>query len=116
MTVLEVNKAHLHLKRLCRYKTVLNNYNYSFDIIFKMSQEKFELRVITYMCPSHPVEMYELIVELLEKALDCHATLQYESRSPGPIAGRPDPFTKDKIDLGESFGIIILLTDVHFYI
>lgn len=64
-----------------------------------MSQEKFELRVITYMCPSHPVGMYELIVELLEKALDCHATLQYESRSPGPIAGRPDPFTKDKIDL-----------------
>ncbi|XP_046966027.1 uncharacterized protein LOC124534306 [Vanessa cardui] len=64
-----------------------------------MSEEKLELRVITYMCPTHPVELYELIIKLLEEALDCYAILQYESRSPGPISGRPNPFTRDKIDL-----------------
>ncbi|XP_050350828.1 uncharacterized protein LOC126773757 [Nymphalis io] len=64
-----------------------------------MSEEKLELRIITYMCPTHPVEIYELIIELLEEALDCHTILQYESRSPGPIIGRPDPFIRNKIDL-----------------
>ncbi|XP_034832011.1 phosphonates-binding periplasmic protein-like [Maniola hyperantus] len=64
-----------------------------------MSVGKLELRVATYMCPTHPVELYELILELLEDAVDCHAVLQYESRSPGPIPGRPDPFTNNKIDL-----------------
>lgn len=64
-----------------------------------MSDEKQDLRVITYMCPTHPVELYELILELLETAIDCHTVLQYESRSPGPLSGRPDPFINNKIDL-----------------
>ncbi|CAH0715463.1 unnamed protein product, partial [Brenthis ino] len=64
-----------------------------------MSKVKQELCVITYMCPTHPVELYELVLELLEEALDCHAVLQYESRSPGPIPGRPDPFSTNKVDL-----------------
>ncbi|XP_039753505.1 uncharacterized protein LOC120628905 [Pararge aegeria] len=64
-----------------------------------MSGEKLELRVVNYMSPTHPVELYELIVELLEVAVDCHAVLQYESRSPGPIPGRPDPFANDKVDI-----------------
>lgn len=68
-----------------------------------MSKVKQELRVITYMCPTHPVELYELVLELLEGSLDCHAVLQYESRSPGPIPGRPDPFSTNKIDLGMNF-------------
>lgn len=66
-----------------------------------MSEEKCELRVVTYMCPTHSVQLYELILELLEEALDCYATLQYESRAPGPLAGRPDPFGTDKVDLGK---------------
>ena len=68
-----------------------------------MSGEKQDLRVITYMCPTHPVELYELILELLEKAIDCHSVLQYESRSPGPLSGRPDPFINNKVDLGMLF-------------
>lgn len=68
-----------------------------------MSGEKQELRIVTYMCPTHPVEIYELILELLEEAIGCHTVLQYESRSPGPLAGRPDPFTNNKIDLGMFF-------------
>ncbi|XP_038209802.1 uncharacterized protein LOC119830748 [Zerene cesonia] len=61
--------------------------------------KKLELRFATYMCPTHPIELYELIVELVEEALDCYVSLQYESRSPGPIANRPDPFQADKLDL-----------------
>lgn len=67
----------------------------------KMSETKQELRVVTYMCPTHPIALYELILEVLEKALDCYTTLQYESRSSGPILDRPDPFSTDKVDLGK---------------
>ncbi|XP_049873239.1 uncharacterized protein LOC126371878 [Pectinophora gossypiella] len=64
-----------------------------------MPNEKVELRVVTYMCPTHPVQLYELILELLEDALGCYTTLQYESRTPGPFPDRPDPFTTNKVDL-----------------
>lgn len=67
-----------------------------------MSEGKTELRVVTYMCPTHPVQLYELILELMEDALDCHTTLQYESRTPGPFPDRPDPFTTNKVDIGEN--------------
>lgn len=67
-------------------------------ISLKMSEE---LRIITYMCPTHPVELYQLIMELLEEALGWHTTLQYESRTPGPFKDRPDPFVTNKVDLGE---------------
>lgn len=66
-----------------------------------MSQTKQELRVVTYMCPTHPVQLYEIILEVLEEALNCHTTLQYESRSPGPFPDRPDPFSTNKVDLGK---------------
>lgn len=68
-------------------------------------QTKLKLRVVTYMCPSHPVQLYELIVELLEEALDCHATLLYESRSDGPMEGRVDPFENDEIDIGKDLEV-----------
>ncbi|XP_063825646.1 uncharacterized protein LOC135075208 [Ostrinia nubilalis] len=64
-----------------------------------MSNQKSELRIITYMCPTHPVQLYELIMELLEESLGCYTSLQYESRTPGPFRDRPDPFTSDKVDL-----------------
>ncbi|KAJ8731286.1 hypothetical protein PYW07_004450 [Mythimna separata] len=64
-----------------------------------MAPNKEDIRIVTYMCPSHPVQLYELILELLEDALGCFATLQYESRSPGPLSDRPDPFSTDKTDL-----------------
>ncbi|XP_072949387.1 phosphonates-binding periplasmic protein-like [Epargyreus clarus] len=64
-----------------------------------MTEDKSELRVITYMCPTHPVELYELLLDFFEESMNCFATLQYESRSPGPIAGRPDPFHTDRVDI-----------------
>ncbi|CAG9561830.1 unnamed protein product [Danaus chrysippus] len=59
-----------------------------------------ELRIVNYMSPAHPVDLYVLIMEMLESELGCYATLQYESRSPGPIPERPNPFTNNKVDLG----------------
>lgn len=64
-----------------------------------MAQNREELRIVTYMCPTHPVQLYELILELLEEELNCYTTLQYESRSPGPLANRPDPFSTDNVDM-----------------
>ncbi|XP_047503213.1 uncharacterized protein LOC125048543 isoform X2 [Pieris napi] len=65
-----------------------------------MSENKLQLRLVTYMCPTHPVELYELIAELLEEALNCFTVLQYESRCPGPVPSRPDPFQQNYIDIG----------------
>lgn len=59
------------------------------------------LRIATYMCPSQPVQLYELIMDLLEETLDCHTTMIYESRGTGgPLRGRQDPFESDQIDIG----------------
>ncbi|XP_063225282.1 uncharacterized protein LOC134532621 [Bacillus rossius redtenbacheri] len=64
-----------------------------------MPSDKQRLRLVTHMCPSLPVELYELLMSYLEDEAGCEATLQYESRAPGPLPGRPDPFTTDAIDL-----------------
>ncbi|XP_041979653.1 uncharacterized protein LOC121733455 [Aricia agestis] len=78
-----------------------------------MSGEK-ELRIVTYMCPTHPVELYELIMEVLEQSIGVQAILQYESRSSGPLSGRPDPFVTDKVDLGfMTAAAYIRLRDIH---
>ncbi|RZF47781.1 hypothetical protein LSTR_LSTR006045 [Laodelphax striatellus] len=58
-----------------------------------------ELRLATYMCPSLPVELYELFMSYLEEALVCDATLIYESRAAGPLTDRQDPFTKNSVDI-----------------
>uniref|UniRef100_A0A1B6KMP1 Uncharacterized protein n=1 Tax=Graphocephala atropunctata TaxID=36148 RepID=A0A1B6KMP1_9HEMI len=65
-----------------------------------MSRKGGKLRLVTYMCPSHPVELYELLMSYLEETLDCEATLMYESRSGGgPLPDREDPFTDNSIDI-----------------
>nr|CAD7261582.1 unnamed protein product [Timema shepardi] len=60
---------------------------------------KPKLRLVTYMCPSHPVELYELVLQYLEEQVGCEATLMYESRSAGPLPDRVDPFTSDTVDI-----------------
>jgi hypothetical protein len=67
-----------------------------------MANSRPKLRIITYMCPSHPVELYELILQYLEEETGCQASLLYESRSPGQLSDRLDPFTDDSADIGES--------------
>jgi hypothetical protein len=61
-----------------------------------------KLCIITYMCPSHPVELYELILQYLEEEAGFETSLLYESRGPGPLPDRVDPFTGDSVDMGES--------------
>lgn len=68
-----------------------------------MAHTKPEIRLVTYMCPSHPVQLYELIQDLLEETLDCYTSLIYESRNPGPFPDRPDPFGTDKVDIGRCY-------------
>ncbi|KAF4532162.1 hypothetical protein B566_EDAN002223 [Ephemera danica] len=58
-----------------------------------------QLRVATYLCPSLPVELFQLIVEFLEDELGCEASLQYEWRASGPLPNRADPFLDNTIDL-----------------
>lgn len=77
-----------------------------------MFEERRELRIVTYMCPSHPVQLYEVILELLEQSLECYTTLQYESRVPGPFPDRPNPFSTNKIDLGKS---VFMFLPTNFY-
>ncbi|KDR08778.1 uncharacterized protein LOC110839251 isoform X2 [Zootermopsis nevadensis] len=67
-----------------------------------MENPQPKLRIITYMCPSHPVELYELILQYLEEETGCEASLLYESRSPGQLSDRLDPFTDDSADIGFS--------------
>ncbi|XP_072156510.1 probable ABC transporter phosphonate/phosphite binding protein PhnD2 isoform X2 [Bemisia tabaci] len=63
------------------------------------TEERPTLRLVTYMCPSHPVEMFETIMAYLEEEVKVKAVLQYESRHPGPLPDREDPFEHDLIDL-----------------
>jgi len=60
------------------------------------------LRLITYLVPSHPVEMYECIAHFLEEQLKVSVTLVYESRDPIHLYGddRPDPFCLKEVDIG----------------
>lgn len=69
-----------------------------------MSSDK-KLRLITYMSPGIPVELYETIGDYLEQETGMETTLLYESRWAGPPANRKDPFTMDEVDIGKSFGI-----------
>ncbi|XP_076364496.1 putative phosphite transport system-binding protein PtxB [Tachypleus tridentatus] len=58
-----------------------------------------KLRAATYLSPSIPVEFYEMTLNYLEKALNLHTTLMYESRWEGPPPDRADPFIENELDL-----------------
>lgn len=60
-----------------------------------------QLRIATYLCPSLPVELFQLIAEFLEEDLGCEASLLYEWRAAGPLPNRADPFADNTIDLGK---------------
>jgi len=58
------------------------------------------LRMATYMCPSIPIEYYELLATYLEESLDVDTTLVYDSRSPGQLKMKPDLFGLGHVDIG----------------
>ncbi|OWF40959.1 uncharacterized protein LOC110463096 [Mizuhopecten yessoensis] len=63
-----------------------------------MSEKK--LRMITYLSPGLPVELFETIMQYLEEVTEKEAYLIYESRWAGPPRDRTDPFTADEVDIG----------------
>ncbi|KAK3595763.1 hypothetical protein CHS0354_025395 [Potamilus streckersoni] len=58
------------------------------------------LRLITYMSPGLPVELFETIRDYLEQVTGLEASLLYESRFDGPTLDRINPFTEDEVDIG----------------
>lgn len=60
-----------------------------------------QLRCLTYLCPTIPVELFQGILEVLEEQTGYQTTLQYEWRSDGNSKKRLDPFENNLIDLGE---------------
>ncbi|XP_077996167.1 uncharacterized protein LOC144449497 [Glandiceps talaboti] len=66
-----------------------------------MEVEKFNtLRLITYLSPSIPIELFQTILYYLEEKLNKEAYLIYESRWSGPCPDRVDPFTSNEADIG----------------
>src|SRR5438093_5666188 len=57
------------------------------------------LRVLTYLAPSIPLGLFELVVERLRRVLGVRATLRAEARHSGPPPDIPDPFSADEADL-----------------
>ena len=58
------------------------------------------LRLLTYLVPGLPLELYQTYQHYLEEALGCPVSLAVESRWSGPPRDRKDPFTEDLVDLG----------------
>jgi ABC-type phosphate/phosphonate transport system substrate-binding protein len=58
------------------------------------------LRIITYLSPSIPAELYELIARDLDEQCGVPAELAFESRISGPLAGDDNVFAGDAADVG----------------
>ncbi|XP_064459212.1 uncharacterized protein LOC135369652 [Ornithodoros turicata] len=58
-----------------------------------------KLRAATYLSPGIPAEYFEGILHYLERKLNVHSSLIYESRWYGPPADRGDPFSDGDIDM-----------------
>ena len=66
-----------------------------------MNDQVQPLRMISYLVPSLPVEMFETISHYLEEALHRPSMLIYESRYTGPDPKlNYDPFKSNTADLG----------------
>lgn len=59
-----------------------------------------KLRLINYLSPGLPVELFEAIEDYLEEETGLETSLLYESRWSGPPKDRKDPFTLDEVDIG----------------
>ena len=65
-----------------------------------MSDVKKNLRLITYLSPCIPVEVFETVAHYLEEVTGLDSSLIYESRYLGPPGDKTDPFTADDVDIG----------------
>jgi phosphonate transport system substrate-binding protein len=58
------------------------------------------LRLITYLSPSIPAALYELIARDLAEQCGLATELAFEERISGPLAGDDDPFASGTADIG----------------
>jgi ABC-type phosphate/phosphonate transport system substrate-binding protein len=58
------------------------------------------LRFLTYLAPSLPRELFELVARHAGEALGVPVELAVESRFSGPPRGAPDPFSSGEADVG----------------
>jgi ABC-type phosphate/phosphonate transport system substrate-binding protein len=58
------------------------------------------LRLITYLSPSIPAGLYELIARDLAEQCGVATDLRFEERISGPLAGDEDPFASGAADVG----------------
>ena len=59
-----------------------------------------KLRLMTYLSPGVPIQVFELLLHYLEEVTGMEGYLITESRWSGPPAERRDPFTDDVADIG----------------
>ncbi len=60
---------------------------------------KRPLRALTYLSPSLPVELFELVTDHLAQQLDREITLEVNDRHSGPMHSDHDPFAASEVDL-----------------
>lgn len=58
------------------------------------------LRLISYLAPSIPAAMYELIARDLAEQCGVATDVVFETRISGPLAGDDDPFASGAVDVG----------------
>lgn len=58
------------------------------------------LRLITYLAPSIPAELFRLVARDLEAAVGVPAELAFEERISGPLPGDDEPFSGGRADIG----------------
>jgi phosphonate transport system substrate-binding protein len=58
------------------------------------------LRLITYLAPSIPAELFHLVARDLEEACGVPAEVVFEERISGPLEGDDEPFTRGGADVG----------------
>jgi len=65
-----------------------------------MSSDRSPLRAITYLAPSHPLELFEILCGVISEATDREVQLAVEKRHSGPMHTDHDPFATDEVDIG----------------
>ena len=73
-----------------------------------MADENKKLRLITYLSPGYPVELFQVYQYYLEEVLKKDIILIVESRQSGPLIGKEDLFTTDDVDIGKYMYIYML--------
>lgn len=77
---------------------VVHTFVNTFDFTVMSTPQK--LRLMTYLSPGVPIQVFELLLHYLEEVTGMEGYLITESRWSGPPAERRDPFTDDVADIG----------------